>query len=332
MGDHLTDQPSLFETATLTNSGDDTLNITLISATGEFNVTDDCGTSVAPGGSCTISITFFPPSHHGAKTGSVEVSDDASDSPQIISLSGNCIPAGEPGVQLSTTSIDFGNQLCHTTSEESRPVEITSSGTTNLEITGITTSDYFSSTDDCSTPLAQGEECTVLVVFSPTIPGEYEGTLVIDDNSTQSQEIVTLEGTAVECELNTPVAGFSATALEFGDIPVGQASEAQTVTLTNGGVVDLIVSTVVRGEEYGSNSFILSDQCGGETVTAGSSCTVEITFVPDSLNLHAAFVSIANNASDSPQTITLNGTGISFITGGCCSIAPAAPHINKRTF
>ena len=53
---------------TLSNTGSGNLNITSVTASPQFAQTNDCGTSVAAGASCTISVTFKPGST-GTKTG-----------------------------------------------------------------------------------------------------------------------------------------------------------------------------------------------------------------------------------------------------------------------
>src|SRR6266700_1364920 len=44
----------------LTNTGNGPLNISSISASGDFAQTNTCGTSVAAGAQCTVSVTFTP--------------------------------------------------------------------------------------------------------------------------------------------------------------------------------------------------------------------------------------------------------------------------------
>ncbi len=53
----------------------------------DFTETNDCGTSVAAGSSCTIIVTFNP-SAPGTKSASVVINDNASNSPQTVPLSG----------------------------------------------------------------------------------------------------------------------------------------------------------------------------------------------------------------------------------------------------
>src|SRR3989442_1370167 len=72
---------------TLTNTGTLTLTISSITTTGNFAQTNTCGTSLAAGTKCTISVTFTP-TITGTRTGTLTVTDNAANSPQTASLSG----------------------------------------------------------------------------------------------------------------------------------------------------------------------------------------------------------------------------------------------------
>ena len=48
----------------------------------------------------------------------------------------------------------------------------------------------------------------------------------------------------------------------------------------------------------------------GESLAAGATCTISVTFTPGSVASFTATVSVADNAAGSPQTVTLSGAGI----------------------
>jgi hypothetical protein len=78
----------------LTNVGNSALSISSIAITGSdaFTQTNTCGSSVAAGGSCTITVTFTWPKGAMAFTGDVSISDNGGASPQQVSLGGRCGP------------------------------------------------------------------------------------------------------------------------------------------------------------------------------------------------------------------------------------------------
>ncbi|MGO9084748.1 MAG: FG-GAP-like repeat-containing protein [Candidatus Sulfotelmatobacter sp.] len=80
------------EQTQLTNVGTSALSISGIILTGSsaFTQTNNCGSSVKPGGSCTITVTS---NGRGTNhTGDVSISDNGGASPQQVSLEGRCAP------------------------------------------------------------------------------------------------------------------------------------------------------------------------------------------------------------------------------------------------
>lgn len=87
-GDEVVATSSQPLTATLTNSGTAVLHITNITASANFSETNDCGSTLATGQNCTITVTFSPQST-GTLAGTVSIDDDATGSPHTAALSGN---------------------------------------------------------------------------------------------------------------------------------------------------------------------------------------------------------------------------------------------------
>jgi hypothetical protein len=81
------------QSVTLKNTGSAGLTITSIRASGNFSQTNTCGSSVAAGASCTLSVTFKPTTT-GTRTGAVTITDNANPATQTISLTGTGVSAG----------------------------------------------------------------------------------------------------------------------------------------------------------------------------------------------------------------------------------------------
>jgi hypothetical protein len=75
------------QSITLSNFGSTTLSITSITASSNFGQTNTCNSTLAPGASCTVSVTFTP-GHTGSLNGTLSCADSAADSPQTVALSG----------------------------------------------------------------------------------------------------------------------------------------------------------------------------------------------------------------------------------------------------
>ena len=90
-GDQQVGTTSQPQVATLTNYGKEAVLIHGIRITGrnqgQFAESNNCGTSVPAGGSCTISVTFKP-KFKGPKTATLEVKDNGGGGPQTVALSG----------------------------------------------------------------------------------------------------------------------------------------------------------------------------------------------------------------------------------------------------
>src|SRR5262249_24515660 len=65
----------------LTNTGTAPLHISSIDSSGDFSQGNDCAPVLDPGSNCTITVTFTP-TQAGERLGSINVTDDAPDSPQ----------------------------------------------------------------------------------------------------------------------------------------------------------------------------------------------------------------------------------------------------------
>jgi len=73
---------------TLTNAGATTLTINGITTTGPFSQTNNCGTSLKGGQSCTIYVSYAGPLSRWSWSGVLSVSDNGAGSPQKVSLYG----------------------------------------------------------------------------------------------------------------------------------------------------------------------------------------------------------------------------------------------------
>jgi Beta-propeller repeat/Abnormal spindle-like microcephaly-assoc'd, ASPM-SPD-2-Hydin/Cep192 domain 4 len=302
---------SAAQTVTLTNTGSATLTVSSITATGDFAETNTCGTSVNAGASCTISVTFTP-SITGTRTGTVTVTDNATGSPQTVSLTGT--GTSVPVVSLSPASVTFNDQAAGTTST-AQTVTLTNTGNASLSVTGITASGDFAETNTCGTSVSAGSLCTISVTFKPTATGTRTGTVSVTDDASGSPQTASLTGSGVAA---APGASLSTPSLTFSSSqPVGQASSAQTVTLTNNGNAALSITSIAA---TGTNSgdFGETNTCG-TSVNVGSSCTISVTFKPTAIGSRAGTVSVADNATGSPQAVSLSGGGV----GAAVSLSPS---------
>jgi len=209
---------------------------------------------------------------------------------------------GAPSASLSPTSLTFPSEPAGTTSA-AQQVTLSNAGTAPLTLHSFVINGDFSFTDNCQATLAPSASCTFGVTFKPTATGTRTGTLTINDDASDSPQQVSLTGTGTA---GAAVASVAPTGLTFSTQLVSTTSAPQQVTLSNTGTAALAISSVAA-----SGDFTFTDNCGA-SVAANSSCTFSITFKPTAGGTRTGSLIIADNATGSPQTVTLTGSGGDF--------------------
>jgi len=181
---------------TVTNIGSSALTIKKIYVggldPGEFAETNNCGSALAAGASCKVTITFTPSAKNARQAGlGISTPDPAS--PDAVRLNG-----GGTLVSLSTSKLTFGHLAVGTTSP-AQSVTLTNIGSTQLNFTGITITGTnatdFSQTNTCGTSIAGGANCGITVTFKPTATGTRKAVVSISDDGGSSPQKVFLTGT-----------------------------------------------------------------------------------------------------------------------------------------
>lgn len=107
-----------------------------------------------------------------------------------------------------------------------------------------------------------------------------------------------------------PSVAINPASVEFKDQVAKRASKPERVTVTNTGGKALYINSVVIEGDNKEDFAVSHDTCTGATVAAGKSCVVDIVFTPAVNERRRATLSLTDNAFDSPQRVTLRGTGI----------------------
>lgn len=292
---------SASKNVTVTNKGKSGITITSIATNlSDYAQTNNCPLSPATlpaGTSCTISVTFTP-GVIGARDGTLTVTDSGT---QSVSLKGT----GELAVTAAPSSLNFGNEVVGKKSA-SKSATIKNNQPTSLTISSIATnsSDYSITADTCPispATLAGGASCKITLTFTPSILGSDNATLTITDNASNSPT-VSLTGTGV------PPVAVAPSSLVFGSQALGTTSLAQVVTLANNQSSKLTITSTTSSLA----DFALSSTCPlrPSTLAAGASCSVSVTFSPAATGTRSATLTFSDNASNSPQTVSLSGTGL----------------------
>jgi hypothetical protein len=182
------------------------------------------------------------------------------------------------------------------TNNWSEPVKLTS-----LTITG-TNSTNFSRSTTCGATLPAGSFCTASVYFRPATPGDKTAQLNIVSQAASSPQVVGLAGTGTFLQMTA-----SPTALDFSFQPVGVASAARTVTVTNTGT-QLLKLTAVAITGVDASSYSRSTTCGA-SLAVRASCDVRVFFRPTVLGNRSATLTISATGT-AAKTVALGGVGI----------------------
>ena len=149
----------------------------------------------------------------------------------------------------------------------------------------------------------------VLVNGSKVVNNLQFASVTITDKASGSPQPVALSGSGTTA--SAPVVSLSPTSLSFGNQQVHTTSAVRAVKLTNSGDAALTIHSIGLS---GSNSGDFGQQntwpSGSSTLAAGASCTIRVTFTPTAEGIRSASLTITDNASGSPQSVALSGTGV----------------------
>ena len=272
-------------------------SVTVIARTGENCV----GTLNSSVGGCSLSFATV-----GSRTLRASYTGDPN-------FNGSTSPAVTQSVigplaSVSPSSIDFGTVYLGTITTKN--VTVTNLGNAPMTITGPLlsivkggNSNEFIAVNACPKSLAAGRSCTISLEF---VAGPFynpqTAALSVVDNAPGSPQTVTLTATVIN-----PQAQLSATSLNFDKQKVNTSSASKAVTLTNTGATTLTtISIAIAGINH--LDFLETNNCPS-SLTAKSTCTINVTFKPTATGSRSASIVITDNAQNSPQSISLSGTG-----------------------
>jgi hypothetical protein len=295
---------SAAQVVTLKNTGSATLQINNIDASGGFSQTNDCGTSLAPSGACTVQVTFAP-NTIGMVTGAITLDSNSLGSPIVVSLTGT----GIPPVGFSPVSVDLGSVSVNTTGV-AQSITLTNNQGTMLAVNSVGVTGDYSQTNNCPASLGAGQSCQISVRFQPTVVGTVAGALNVSTDAVPDAQPVALTGVGTGSA--SPNVSFSAESLSFGNHEASSVSAQKSVTVKNNGNTSLSIQTVGTSAGYGS-----TDNCAGQMLAPGATCSINVKFKPQADFAPVTYpgaITIVDSDSTSPQVISLSGTAVAPIT------------------
>ncbi len=304
---------------TLTNTGGVSLTIptAAISGTG-FSLNGLVLPLTLTAGQSTSFTVLFSPTASGATSGSVSITSNGLNPNLNIPLSGTGAMQGT--LTASPTTLAFGGVQVGSSTNLSE--SLTNTGGSSLTISAAAAGGIGFSLSGLVLPLTltAGQSTSFTVSFSPSSSGAASGSVSITSTASDSNLSIPLSGTGAT--QGTLIANPSN--LAFGNVQVGNtASLSETLTNTGGSTVS-IAQANLSGANFsisGLNGFPIN-------LTPNQSITFTATFSPTSAGALSGSLSVVSNASDSPLSIGLSGTGTA---AGTLSVSPASLNFGNVT-
>jgi len=281
---------SAAQVATLSNTGQGVLSISSIALSGtgasSYSETTTCGTTLAIGASCTVSVVFKPKTT-GTLTATVTVTDNAIGGKQTLTLTGvGAAAAAKPS--LAPTSLTLAPQAVGTASA---PQTITLAntgkvalGVTSIKMTGTDAGDY-AVANNCGGSVAAAGSCTITLTFKPTATG----------TRTASVSVETSTGTPTLAVTGTAVAAKPKVSLTSAANPVAASHTVQ---------VKVEVKGSSAAAPTGKVKLMEGSKLWAEGVLAGGTIALQVQGLPIGVHLlTAVYMGDGTNGEKSSEAL-----------------------------
>lgn len=284
-GDVVVGTESTAQTVTVSNTGGSTLHINSLLVSGDpdfFTLSNNCvgGPGVAPGGTCSAQVVFFP---HSAGVGSatLTITSDAINNPVSVSISGTGV--NPPLASVSPSATSFGNQPVGTQSPL-QTLTVSNTGGVTLHISSLAISgdpDFFTLTNNCvaGSGVAPGGSCSIQLEFAPKLAGPGSATLTIGSDAINGPVSVSLSGTGVDFALSASPSSLSVrsgrqvqTAITVSAVGGGfnNAVGLGCSGLPRGAVCSFSPASVTPGATSSSSTLTITTQSSGTRTPRGT--------------------------------------------------------------
>ena len=233
------------QTAIISNTSDVTATQLNVVASSPFSLTQNsCSTSLPPGASCSIAITFTPTAN-GVASGTLSADSATFLNPATASLTGIGGAAGlvqvQPGsIVFPITGVGLSSAL--------RPVTVTNNGPVAIpDLTFAASSGFQIASSTCGSALDVSAFCVAQIVFDPSTAGHQTGSFSIMSSMLAAPVQIALSGT-----------GF--------DFSVGNSGQSSK-TVASGQTATYMLTLVPLNGSSGTFTF----SCG--SLPANSSCS-----------------------------------------------------------
>jgi hypothetical protein len=307
------------QSLTLTAVGNTPVNISSITLSGgSFQAVPPALPATLKGGqSLTMPVQFIPKST-GSAQGMLTIASDAANTPSVaVSLSGVGViatSAGVPALTLSPANVAFATVPIGSRAVSS--VTLTSSGTANLVVQGLSTKGSGFTTGQLALPvtLPPGQQISLPVTFAPGSVGAAQGQITVMDNATTGSTTIGLSGTGATA--GVPSIFANPTSLDFGDQTVASNSFKTITLVSNGAVPATVKSVTVSGQDFTS-----AVQGLPAVLQPNQQLSIKVQFIPAVVGQASGTVTIVTDAATPTTVVNLLGNGVAPRVGSLAASA-----------
>ncbi len=272
---------------------------------GQFAIASNgCLSSLAPGVSCTIGVTFSPDSA-GARTATLQVLGKGAEKATAVLTGSGVAPAAfsvTPNVQ------DFGSVVVMESSLKT-DFTVTNTGGSDtvvptVALAGVDAGHFTVTANGCQAALAPAAKCVISVRFNPSTVGAKSAMLqIIGASGATAAAAISGTGIAAGSLRVTP------TVQMFPATIVGATSAALAFTVSNsGGAPATGIATSISGTD--SSQFAISNSTCAAALAPAATCTIQVQFKPAKSGALTAALHLTSTSTTTVLDATLNGTGL----------------------
>ena len=253
------------------------------------------------GGTSVVLSVKFAPTTTGLFSGYISFTGNFTTGSVQYPVSGTGVKPGT--VSATPSSVSFGTVATGTTNSQTVQLKNTGSSSVTISSAAVSGTGFKISGITVPLTLAASQTKSFTVSFGPTASGSVTGSVTIRSNASNPTYTMALSGTGGSA---TRTISLSTSSLNFGNEVVG-GSIPLGVAVKNTGNSSLTISQVaITGAGFGiSGGFI------GATIAAGQTAEMTVVFAPKVTGSVTGKVTITSTATNSPNSVSVTGTGIS---------------------
>jgi uncharacterized protein (TIGR03382 family) len=306
------------------------LALNSIGVSGASSVTiasQTCGTTLAVGANCTVTLSFLPTTA-GAAAATLAVTSNAAPLQVTIAGTGTTAPVAQPALSEAGPVAFADTQVGKSAAVHT--ITLSNNGTAAMKISslvldGAQAADFvLGGTCAANASVAAAASCTIDVGFKPTAAGQRAATMMLMTDA-GSQFTVALNGTGVAVPV--PMLTTNPQSFDFGAADVNGTAPTHRITLTNTGANAATVTAATFTGPFALQSDATGCAAVPFTLQPGASCDVVVRFAPIGAGDASGSLALAADGGGA-WTVALTGKGnvqtgqtMQNAGGGGCSAA-----------